>query len=134
LIDAAIPVVAAVVRRGNTYLLCQRHAGPHLALKWEFPGGKIEPGEAPEGALRREIQEELATDCVVGRQLAEVHHDYPEKSVWIRFFETRLDAAPRPVIHRALAWVAPRDFGDYPAPPPNAVVLARILAGELNIH
>jgi 8-oxo-dGTP diphosphatase len=51
--DAVIQVVAAVIEHEGRFLLCQRHDGPHLPLKWEFPGGKIEPGETPEAALHR---------------------------------------------------------------------------------
>ncbi len=130
--DSVIAVVAAVVEDAGRYLLCQRHEGPHLPLKWEFPGGKIEPGETPEAALRREIIEELATACRVGPQVAEVTHRYPEKTVWIRFFLATLEDEPQVIVHRALAWIHPSEFERYEAPPPNALILDRIRAGELD--
>ena len=129
--DAVIEVVAAVIEEEGRFLLCQRHDGPHLALKWEFPGGKIEAGETPEVALHREIAEELGANCSIGRQVAEVTHHYPEKSVRIRFFLALLEDRPRPIIHRALEWIQPRDFDRYEAPPPNSAVLQRIRSGDL---
>lgn len=132
--DAVVEVVAAVIEDAGRFLLCQRHAGPHLPLKWEFPGGKVEPGETPEAALQREIVEELGTACCVGQQVAEVTHSYPEKTVHIRFFLATLEGDPRPIVHRALQWIRPIDFDRYAAPPPNALVLDRIRAGELVTH
>ena len=129
--DAVIAVVAAIIENDGRYLLCQRHHGPHIPLKWEFPGGKVEPGETPEAGLHREIVEELGTACRVGQLVAEVTHSYPEKTVWIRFYLASLEDAPRAIVHRALEWVHPSDFDRYEAPPPNAVILDRIRAGEL---
>ena len=60
-------VVAAVIRRGGRIMLCQRRPGVHNGLKWEFPGGKLEPGESPEQALARELWEELGIEAQVGR-------------------------------------------------------------------
>lgn len=129
-----IPVVAAVIEEAGRFLLCQRHRGAHLSLKWEFPGGKIESGESPEEALRREIAEELGAGSRVAEQLAEVVHQYRQKTVHIRFFRAALANAPRPIVHRALEWIHPRDFDRYSTPPPNAQVLERIQAGEFGFH
>ena len=72
-----IQVVAAVIRDGNRVFATQRRYGPYKD-GWEFPGGKIEPGEPPEEALRREIREELDTEISVGEKLITVDYDYPE--------------------------------------------------------
>jgi 8-oxo-dGTP diphosphatase len=64
-------VVAAVIERDGLVLICQRKKGRH-ALKWEFPGGKIEHGESPEDALQRELREELRIDATIGEEL---HHE-----------------------------------------------------------
>lgn len=61
-------VVAAVLQRDGRVLICQRKTGRH-ALKWEFPGGKIEPGESPRDALQRELEEELHIDARIGDEL-----------------------------------------------------------------
>ena len=71
-----VNVVAAVIESGGKYFATQRGYGEFKDW-WEFPGGKIEPGETPEEALRREIREELETEIVVGRHLTTVDYDYP---------------------------------------------------------
>ncbi len=130
----AIPVVAAVVMRAERVLLCQRHGGNHLPLMWEFPGGKIEHGESPSAALRRELREELDVDSTIGPQLATVVHPYPDKTVWIRFFSATLRGSLRPLVHRALAWVPLQELPHYPVPPPNARIVEGLLNGELSFH
>ncbi len=72
-----IEVVAAVIRRGERYFATQRGYGEFKDF-WEFPGGKIERGETPEEALRREIREELSTEIRVGERLTTVEWDYPQ--------------------------------------------------------
>src|SRR5215467_4588918 len=69
-------VVAALILRNNKILICQRTRHQTMPLKWEFPGGKIEPGEKPEQALRRELEEELGIRATIGRKVATVRHDY----------------------------------------------------------
>ena len=72
-----IQVVAAVIRDGDRIFATQRGYGNYKDW-WEFPGGKIEPGETPEQALAREIREELRTEVKVGEKLAQVEYDYPD--------------------------------------------------------
>ena len=72
-----IHVVAAIIRRGNEIFATQRGYGAYKDW-WEFPGGKIEPGETPEEALAREIKEELATYITVDKYITTVEYDYPE--------------------------------------------------------
>ena len=132
-----IEVVAAVVCRAETVLLCQRHDGPHLPLMWEFPGGKIDPGESPQFALKRELAEELGVGAEIGRQIADVEHHYSEKSVRIRFFLANITAEPRAVVHRAVRWVALDKIADYTVPPANESVVRMIEKtphGETSLH
>jgi 8-oxo-dGTP diphosphatase len=70
-------VVAAVIERDGRVLIGQRKAGKWHALKWEFPGGKVEPGEAPAAALMRELEEELGIRAEVGAQAADYQYTYP---------------------------------------------------------
>ncbi len=108
-----VDVVCAVIRRGAEVLVARRPEGKRLAGLWEFPGGKLEPGEAPEAALHRELQEELG--CHVCELLAgpEVVHAYPWCTVRMFAFACLLDPAgpePSALEHEALAWVAPGDL------------------------
>lgn len=75
--NSTIHVVAAIIRRCNEIFATQRGYGDYKDW-WEFPGGKIEPGEMPEEALIREIKEELATDITVDKYITTVEYDYPE--------------------------------------------------------
>ncbi len=80
-------VVAALILRGNEVFICQRKAGTAMGLQWEFPGGKIEPGETPEEALRRELEEELGIQARIGPFIADVQHNYRNGgSIHLRFF------------------------------------------------
>lgn len=69
-------VVAALIRRGDKLLICQRGAQQPMALKWEFPGGKIEPGESSEQALVRELNEELGIRASISQPVTQVCHRY----------------------------------------------------------
>ena len=126
---AIIDVVAALIYRGETVLLCQRHDGLHLPLAWEFPGGKIEPGESPRAALQRELAEELEVGSAIGRQIADVEHRYPEKRVRIRFFLADIDEEPRAVVHREVRWIALDELAAYPVPAANQKVVRMVGEG-----
>lgn len=69
-------VAAALILRGDTVLICQRRPDQPMALKWEFPGGKIEAGETPEQALARELEEELGISAQIGARVARIRHSY----------------------------------------------------------
>lgn len=105
-----IPVVCAVIEdAGKRVLLAQRPAHKHLGMKWEFAGGKVEPGELPADALVREIKEELGCDVVIQRALPAFTHDYGAVRIAMMPFLCTLSptsAAPHPHEHVALQWVA----------------------------
>lgn len=123
----ALEVSAALIFRNGRLLITQRPAGGHLAGLWEFPGGKREPDETWEDCLRREIREELACEIEVGEIFEEVRHDYPEKSVHLRFFTGRLlSGEPQPVGCAALAWVMRGELGRFEFPPADAALLERL--------
>lgn len=83
-------VVAGLIVKDGSILVCQRTRHQTMPLKWEFPGGKIEPGEQPRDALRRELQEELGIDAQVGEEVARICHRYKTgNSVELRFFLVR---------------------------------------------
>jgi 8-oxo-dGTP diphosphatase len=79
-------VVAGVMKRNNRILICRRRADQPHALKWEFPGGKLEPGESPEQALVRELREELSIETMPGRELMRYEYAYPEKNPILLIF------------------------------------------------
>lgn len=126
-----IEVVAAVVIQSDRVLMCQRHDGDHLPFMWEFPGGKIEPGETPRAALLRELREELGVASRIGRQLAETQHTYPEKRVRLRFFGAEITGPPELCVHRQLRWVPLAELDHYQVPPPNAHVVGLLKGGHI---
>jgi 8-oxo-dGTP diphosphatase len=83
-------VVAALILRDDKVLVCQRTRYQTMPLKWEFPGGKIESGEQPRDALRRELDEELGIDATIGEEVARIRHDYKNgAAVELRFYAVR---------------------------------------------
>jgi 8-oxo-dGTP diphosphatase len=80
-------VVAALIFKDEKVLVCQRTRHQTMPLKWEFPGGKIETGEQPRDALRRELDEELGIDAQIGEEVARIRYDYKGGgAVELRFF------------------------------------------------
>lgn len=123
-----IHVVAGVIRdaRGQV-LLARRTEGRDLAGLWEFPGGKVEPGEAPAAALARELQEELGIHAAIGAPLIRVPQRYPDKRLVLDVHDVAHRGTPRGLEGQALAWVAPADLPDYPMPPADRPVVAALL-------
>lgn len=122
-----IDVVAALVWRDGRLLVTQRPAGAHLAGTWEFPGGKIEPGESAEAALAREVREEIALEIEVGALRHELVHAYPEKTVRLRFFDCRW--ASGEARHVGVAdhrWIARRELRTLEFPPADQRLLAEL--------
>jgi 8-oxo-dGTP diphosphatase len=79
-------VVAGILSRDGKVLICRRRADQPHALKWEFPGGKLEPGESPEAALIRELREELGVEAAPGRELMRYEFAYPGKNPILLIF------------------------------------------------
>lgn len=104
-------VVAAVAERDGRIMICQRRPGAHNGLKWEFPGGKLEPGESPEEALARELREELDIEVAVGRVRDVVFHRYADRDVLLLFYGCRILAGePATLDCNAVRWVTPREL------------------------
>jgi 8-oxo-dGTP diphosphatase len=100
-------VAAAVIEREGKILAARRKRGSHLEGHWEFPGGKLEPGESFEECLVRELREECGVEVRPGRILEVVFHRYPEKAVLLLFYRCDLvDGEPRPLDCDEVLWVA----------------------------
>lgn len=108
-------VVAALIWRDGKILICQRTRHQPMPLKWEFPGGKIEEGEQPRDALRRELDEELGIAAVIGNEVVRIQHKYPGgNSVELRFFDVREYAGEvENRIFREIVWADPKTLPGY---------------------
>lgn len=108
-------VVAAVIHRDGQILIGQRPTGKQHPLKWEFPGGKVEPGEDPRDALARELAEELDIRPETGPEIARYQYQYPARPpILLIFFKVdRFYGEPRNLVFERIAWVAPRDLPSY---------------------
>jgi 8-oxo-dGTP diphosphatase len=108
-------VVAALIFQDGKILVCQRTRHQTMPLKWEFPGGKIEPGEQPRDALRRELEEELGIDARIGDEVSRIRHVYPNgSSVELRFFAVReyTDELENRIF-RDIRWASPHELLSY---------------------
>ena len=123
-----VEVAAGLIRdeRGR-YLVTQRRRGSHLPGLWEFPGGKLEAGEAPAAALRRELTEELSAIFTVGKLVDTVRWEYPDRVVVLHFFDCRLESGEIvPTESQAMTWVRPEELGDYDFPPADQELIRRL--------
>jgi 8-oxo-dGTP diphosphatase len=107
-----IQVVAAVIERDGRILVGLRQPSQSHPLKWEFPGGKVEPGETPERALARELEEELDIREAVGVEIVRYPYTYPGKDpIELIFFRvTQFGGEPRNVIFHEMRWAAPEEM------------------------
>jgi mutator protein MutT len=110
-------VVAAVIEREGRFLVTRRQSGVHLAGLWEFPGGKLDPGETHADALRRELREELDTDAVVGDMIFHVTHDYVDRSIALYFYRCTLGGVPRPLLGQEMRWTPREELPSLGFPP-----------------
>ena len=108
-------VVAALILKNGKVLVCQRTRHQTMPLKWEFPGGKIEEGEQPRDALRRELEEELGIHAEIGQEVARIRHEYPNRSlVELRFYAVqKYRGEIENKIFRDVRWARPKELPGY---------------------
>ena len=121
------PIAVAVVRRDDRVLIGKRPAEGLLGGLWEFPGGKIEPGEDPEAAAARELREEMCLDVSIGDLIACVPHSYSHFRITLHAFEAAwLGGTPCGRAVSEWRWVLPGELADYAFPAANRPILARL--------
>lgn len=128
-------VVAAVIERSDRRLLIgQRRRSDTSALKWEFPGGKVERGETPDAALARELREELGTTLRKCAPIGRVVHKYAEtpEELEILFFAAAIsEGRLTPRTFEKVAWVLPKELGEYDFLAANAGLVANLATGKI---
>jgi len=126
-----IVVSAGILIEQGRVLLTQRKAGSHLAGAWEFPGGKVEPGEDPRDALARELTEELGIEATAGDVIEVTFHRYAERAVMLIFYRAERRSGspdPRAIDVAAFRWAGVNDLVDAEFPPADVVILGKVRA------
>ena len=126
-------VVAGLILKDGTILVCQRTRHQTMPLKWEFPGGKIEEGEQPRDALRRELEEELGIEAEIGEEVARIKRDYKSGgSVELRFYVVRQYRGElENRIFRDVQWAKPKDLPSYDFLEADLELVKDLAAGKI---
>jgi 8-oxo-dGTP diphosphatase len=126
-------VSAALILRGDQVLICQRRPDQPLGSKWEFPGGKMEPGETAEEALRRELKEELDIDATISTLVAHIRHNYRSGgAVDLQFFLVReYTGEVANLIFQDVRWCPLRDLPEYDFVAADRNLVRDLAAGKL---
>ncbi len=108
-------VAAAVIERQGKILICQRKRGSKHAFKWEFAGGKVETGETPAEALKRELKEELSIDAAIGEEMERYEFSYPGRPpIQLIFFRVReFEGEPENQVFESIEWTRPEQLPSY---------------------
>jgi len=109
------PVVAALIERDGRLLVCRRRPDQQHPLQWEFPGGKVEPGEQPEAALARELEEELGIAQATGAEVARYEFHYPGRPpILLIFYRVEsYGGEPRNLVFHEMCWEQPARLAAY---------------------
>lgn len=120
-------VVAALIWDGDKFMACQRPAYKARGLKWEFVGGKVEPGETKEQALIRECREELAVTVSVGEVFMDVVHEYPDLTIHLTLLNAAIaEGVPQKIEHNDIRWITVDEIDQYEFCPADEVILDRL--------
>ena len=121
-----VRVIAAIIEKDGRILIGKRRSG-RFADKWEFPGGKMEPGETPEECLMRELAEELGIEARVGKLFLSNRHVYTHLSVELMTFEAEI-VSGEPCLrdHTEIRWVSPEELRSYDFPEADKPVVEKL--------
>ena len=120
-------VVAALIWRGDRFLICRRPPNKARGGLWEFVGGKVEKGETPEDALVRECREELDIILTVDGLFMDVTHVYPDITVHLSLYNARIaSGTPKLLEHTDLKWITPEEIPQYEFCPADRDILKRL--------
>jgi 8-oxo-dGTP diphosphatase len=131
-----LTVVAALIESAGKLLVCQRRRNDTFALMWEFPGGKLKPGESLEQALERELEEELGVKSSIGPEVFRTRHQYAEMSepIELVFFTATLESPEvRNLVFEQIAWRAPASLPELNFLPADRELTEKLAAGALRL-
>lgn len=133
--ETTLTVVAALIQRDGKILVCQRVREGRFGLKWEFPGGKTEPGETPTQALQRELREELGIDARIGPEVYRTQHKYDEmpRAIELVFFATHIDGEPRNLDFEQIAWREPASLREFDFLSADSELIEKLASGSLRL-
>lgn len=122
-----VEVVAALIKRGDKFLICQRPRNKARGLLWEFVGGKVEKGESKKQALMRECKEELNIILDVGDVFIDVTHEYPDITVHLTLFNAVIaEGEPQLTEHNDMKWITATEIPNYEFCPADKVILQKL--------
>jgi 8-oxo-dGTP diphosphatase len=130
-------VVAAIVESNGKLLVCQRRHDAAFPLKWEFPGGKVKPGESAAGALARELEEELGVAAAIGHEVYRTRHRYPEmaEELELTFFSATLDSsAIRNLAFQQILWLEPSQLARLDFLAADRDLIEKLASGALRLR
>jgi len=129
-------VVAALIVEGNKILICQRTRHQSMPLKWEFPGGKVEPDERPEDALYRELEEELGIRATIGPKVATVRHQYENgNAVELHFYLVEHYAGEiQNRIFRDVRWTTREEMPGYDFLEADVAFIKELAEGKISFN
>ncbi len=127
-----VQVVAALIKKGGKFLICQRPAHKTRGLLWEFVGGKLEKGESKEQALVRECKEELDITVKPEGVFMELVHEYPDMTVELTVFNASIESGEITLLeHNDAKWITPDEIAQYDFCPADKDILAAIMRENL---
>ena len=129
-----VKVTAAILAKDGRIIIAQRKSSDHLSGKWEFPGGKIEPGETPEVCLARELKEEFDIDVAIGEFLGSNVHHYDHVSIELMAYRASwVGGAIRMNDHKAYHWVTVGQLAEFDFAPADIPLVDMLRRGQIAI-